>query len=490
MVKLPLIPICNDWNFLVTNYEVFSELLRLKKKSGPKSDLPSRLYRSAAISLASPLCTIINESIDNLIMPTAWKNADVTPIPKSLPVNFDDLRPISVLSVPSKMTERFILNNMKPSFYHIMDNSQFAYRCQSSSTCALIEIVDSVAKNLDHKFGAVVAMVTVDFSKAFDQIDHGILLLKLLDYDRKIIPNDFIVWLKSYLTGRTQQVVLNGVQSKLFNITSGVPQGSILGPFLFNIFVSDLKPLNCCTKIVKFADDTTILIPVLKNSIVNDCNLIGNEINNVLTWAHKNNMTINTSKSKILYFRRNSAQNCILPHEFFSIKCCSILKLLGVTLNEHLNFKDHFEFVLKKASQRLYFLRILKPYRTKIELWRIYFSIIRSILEYAAPIFMALPKGLSDNIEKLQRRAHRIICGEHCVTCNIPSLSSRRIIMGTRLFNKIKNDQHPLIHLVHSLQSTRKSNTLILPQFNCNFYKQSFVIQNILLHNNIVQLID
>ena len=297
----------------------------MTKKSGPKSELPSRLYNGAVISLASPICTIINQSFEILVTPLAWKNAEVTPIPKCSSVN--ELRPISLLCIPNKIAERIILKNMKPAFEELIDNNQFAYRSMSSSTCALIVLLDFVTKNLDTKHYEAVAMVTIDFSKAFDQIDHGLLLNKLLQYDRKTIPNDFIVWLKSYLTDRTQQVVLNGCYSRKLNITSGVPQGSILGPYLFNIFVSDLSTVSDRSQIVKFADDTTILIPISKNCVKEDCNLIGSEINNVILWATKNIMSINTNKSKILCFRWKSPHNCILPQECFGMTCCQNIKL-------------------------------------------------------------------------------------------------------------------------------------------------------------------
>ena len=487
--KLPEMSVLNDWKFEVFEPDVLSEIINLKKKHSPKEDLPTRLYVCAANVIATPLCAIINSSIESLTVPCNWKHAEVTPIPKSFPVNINELRPISLLSVQNKIAERIVLKRMKPSFKKIMDKNQFAYRSQSSTTCALIEVLDFAAKNIDNKKYEAVAMVSIDFSKAFDQIDHGLLLQKLLNYDRKIVPNDFIIWLRSYLTNRTQQVVLNGYYSETLNITSGVPQGSTLGPYLFNIFVSDLNTVNDDSKLVKFADDTEILVPLLKKSIHEDCVVLGNEINNVLQWSITNNMKINTQKCKILYFRRASPNNCILPHEFHGINCCTNLKFLGITLNENLDFKEHFGLVLKKASQRLYFLRILKRSHDIVDLWKVFFALIRSVLEYAAPIFMALPKNISEKIERIQRRAHRIICGDHCTNCSLPTLADRRVILGTRLFNKIINsgDEHPIAGLLSSFYSTQCRNTkFIMPVINNNTYKNTFVIQNIFIHNNIV----
>lgn len=204
-------------------------------------------------------------------------------------------------------------------------------------------------------------------------------------------------------------------------------------------------------------------------------------------------MTINTEKSKIIYFRRKTSRECILPHELYSIKSCTCLKLLGVTFNENLDFKEHFKIVIKKASQRLYFLRILRGTHTKSELWNVYFTLIRSILEYAAPLFMAITKNVSSSLEKLQRRAHRIICGLHCVdvNCALSSLEDRRVLLSTRLFNNImrNNVSHPLASLIKPHYSTRGSTNFSVPAFNTNFYKNQFVIQNIFIHNNITNIV-
>ena len=164
--------------------------------------------------------------------------------------------------------------------------------------------------------------------------------------------------------------------------------------------------------------------------------MIGSEKNNVILWATKNIMSINTNKSKILIFRRKSPHNCILPQEFFGITCCQNIKLLGITFNEALDFNEHFHAVVKKASQRLYFLRVTKPCLSKKELWKIYFAHIRSILEYGAPLFSSLSKNLSATIEKVQRRAHLIICGAHCRDCSFATLSERRVELSSRLFGR------------------------------------------------------
>ena len=182
-------------------------------------------------------------------------------------------------------------------------------------------------------------------------------------------------------------------------------------------------------------------------TVENDTDLIElkNEIENVCLWANSNRLIINAGKSKVLYFNKNSTTLCLLPHDIFGITVCKTLKLLGVTFNERLDFAEHFNLVLKCASQRLHFLRVLKPIYSKEQLWKVFNSLIRSILEYACPLFMKLPKYLCLEIEKIQTRAHRIICDQSIIcNCQVGSLESRRVELGRRLFCKACADEHPL----------------------------------------------
>ena len=147
----------------------------------------------------------------------------------------------------------------------------------------------------------------------------------------------------------------------------------------------------------------------IKN-IQTDIDFLIDEIKSLFQWSNANNMMINSNKSKIMYFKRMSVNLELLPQSIFNIRTCNQLKLLGVHLDPLLTFEEHFNAVLKRASQRLYFLRVLKKTHSKTELWLIYNIMIRSILEYASPLFMSLKKSLVKRIESLQKRAHRIIC--------------------------------------------------------------------------------
>ena len=154
-------------------------------------------------------------------------------------------------------------------------------------------------------------------------------------------------------------------------------------------------------------------------------------------------MKINYSKSKLLYFTKRNTSACILPTEIFSVKAVTVLKVLGVTFEKNLTFEEHFKSVVRRASQRLYFLRILKDTLTKEKLWIVFNGLIRSILEYAAPLFISLSRSVCKQIERVQQRAHQIVCGSNC-DCVLVTLEQRRITLAIRLFDSIYKCAHPL----------------------------------------------
>jgi len=214
-----------------------------------------------------------------------------------------------------------------------------------------------------------------------------------------------------------------------------------------------------------------------------------NEISNVFNWADQNRMLINNEKCSFLYFKKPNAFRCLLPNSIMGIKACQNLKLLGITFNEQLCFKDHFNLILKRASQRLYYLRVLKNYYCKKELWNVFNTLIRSILEYAHPIFVNLPAKTCVKIELIQKRAHKIICGianyKNCTDCVLIPLEERRKILAMQLFKKMNLClNHPLSKLVH--RRSERSTAFILPAIKTNRYRNGFINSCTIVCNNIV----
>ena len=469
-----------------TELEVFTNLAHLNtNKSGPHDDLSARLYKEAASILAKPLCYLMNLSYQSHVVPNTWIKFDVIPTPKTLPVNIDQLRPISLLPIPMKIFEKLILTANKPSILQNIDDQQFGFKPLSSSTCALIDIDNYIRKQLDLNSTKAVCLVTLDFSKAFDKIDHSILIEKMIQM--KNINKDCGIdlnWLISYFTHRTQRVRINNTVSNERSASSGVPQGSHLAPYLFDLYVADLSTSNSKSRLTKFADDTSLMF-TLQNA--EDLIELNDEMSFIFDWAEKNKLPINHSKCKVLFFKKSNPFKCLLPNNIFGINTCKNLTLLGITFNENLCFKDHFNQILKRATQRLYFLRVLKTYYTKENLWKIFNTLIRSILEYAHPIFINLPTEISLNIESIQKRAHKIICGysnyKTCTDCVLPLLKDRRTMLSLKLFKKItSNKQHPLSNIIHD--NSQRSSAFILPAINTNRYRDCFINACSITSNN------
>jgi hypothetical protein len=468
-------------NKYISIFDVIYELNRLNlKKANPKSNLPIRLYKEAKTILAAPLCSIFNLSLEKNIVPKLWKLSEVIPIPKCKPVKIEQIRPITLLSVPMKILEKFILKFYKHSILQCIDSKQFGFKPKSSTTCALIDITEFVSKQLDNPKVKCVAMVAYDLSKAFDKIDHYLLIKKMVNYK---LNTDLCKWISSYLHDREQRVRINSSYSEIVKVSSGVPQGSLLSPLLFSLFVADLQVQEkTSAQLTKYADDMTLLT-ILKNE--DDLSSLKNEMSHVHIWAEKNIMQINAEKSKMLFFTKMNTTSITLPNELFSIKSVSTLKILGITFDKKLEYKEHFKQVLKSASQRLYILRVLKNVMTKLELWNIFNSLIRSLLEYASPLFISLPKSLCSNIERILKRAHKIICGNitNC-GCVLITMENRRLDLALRLFDDIyKCTNHPLSHC--RLQRSKTTNRLLMPIINRNLRQNTFSIKCALIKNNI-----
>ena len=315
------------------------EKIDVKKATG-YDDLPAKFIKNSASLISEPLAKLFNLSITNGEYPDFLKIAKVLPIhKKGEHADMNNYRPISILSHINKIFETIISKQMKNFInkHNIFYKYQYGFRANHSTNHALIEIVDSIKLSVDD--GKLAGGIFVDLTKAFDTVNHSILLEKLDNIGIRGTPNKLM---ESYLTNRFQYVQIGNTKSNLLPINCGVPQGSVLGPLLFIIYINDLA--NCCLqgKICIFADDTAIYFECTNiNELLHTGSTIMQDLDR---WFTANLLTLNTDKSFFCIFRKiNKSLNIPDKIEFNNkyISRAKSIKYLGITIDEFLNWDEH-----------------------------------------------------------------------------------------------------------------------------------------------------
>lgn len=284
------------------------------------------------------LSTTINQSMQDCTFPTALKLGVVTPVHKSGDKQqITNYRPICILPTISKIYEKIIAEQLinHLNSFALLNPLQFGFRSGYSTETACCFLIEEIKSKLDR--GGVVGAVFLDLRKAFDIVSHNILINKLSSYK---LSEQTIIWLKSYLGGRQQCVRLNNILSPLKEYTVGVPQGSILGPLLFSIYINDL-PSACTADVIMYADDTVLFVHAKNEAEVSKQLTI--QMQNVAVWLSQNNLTLNTDKTVAMYFT-NRIKHQNYPTIYINgrkIENVDEFTYLGVTLDPTLTFKNH-----------------------------------------------------------------------------------------------------------------------------------------------------
>ena len=321
-----------DWKIEIDAENIANLLRNLKlRKSAGNDNLTPRLLKAGSDVLAGPLAHLFAISVLSCQIPKRWKDSVVVPIPKSKHPSLSDFRPISLLNISSKILEKLVLESVKPKLISSYGLNQYGFRPGSSTLNAHIAIHDYVTRLLDQSASNGVIMIAMDLSKAFDKLSHRSLLESMINEG---LPKDFILWTGDFLKDRQQRVTIQGAMSKnKIPVTSGVPQGSILSPYLFAFTLGSLTPMNQETVFIKFADDITILLPFKKDTPPSV--KIQEEIQRVKEWCHNHGLAVNQGKTKSIIFvnsplSETQLMSCNLPN------LCPHLTILGVIFEESL----------------------------------------------------------------------------------------------------------------------------------------------------------
>ena len=387
----------------VTTEDVATQLRKLKsKKSSPIDSIPSRVLQEHLDIFAPLLQNSFNFCIETSHFPETLKKGNISSILKKGDA-FDkkNYRPISILPSLSKIFERLIEKQVKPYTNSFLSPLLCGYREGYSTQHALLRLVENCKKALDQKMNT--GAVFIDLSKAFDCLNHDLLIAKLDAYGFTRLALKYI---KSYLRDRKQRVKMNGSYSEWRNINHGVPQGSVLGPLLFNIYINDLFISVSNSLICNYADDTTIYVSDYRNEEI----IRKLEIDTAILseWFRDNSMKVNAEKCHLMFFSNTKSTNIEIKINNEVIHESPEEKLLGIIFDKTLSFKAHVTSLYKKANQKLHALSRIAHYMDSEKLKHVMKAFILSQFTYCPLVWMLSERGLNNKINHLHEKALRI----------------------------------------------------------------------------------
>ena len=379
-----------------TEIEVKDIIQNLKNNSCGWDEVSSNVLKRCSECILKPLVYLLNLSLSQGIVPTECKIARVTPLYKGGDkTNMSNYRPISVLPVFSKILERIMHVRLVNYFekYKILYDLQFGFRKGHSTQLALSYLINKLVSSYENN--NYVLGLFLDFSKAFDMVNHDILLQKLEYYGVRGIG---LKWMKNYLSNRYQYVYYNGVKSEMGSISCGVPQGSILGPLLFLVYINDIANVTNDCQLILYADDTNMFVTG------KDIDVMIAHMNDVMKtlvqWLNVNRLVLNVSKTHYVVF--SPGNKVIIPNTDLRINNEVIQQryttsFLGVILDDKLSWKHHIQSVKIKISKNIGILHKCRKKFSLSTMKSLYYSFIYSYLSYCVELWGSAPKKYTDS---------------------------------------------------------------------------------------------
>ena len=415
-------------DLIITEEAVRAKLSNLNPNKSPGPDkLYPRILKELCNELAKPLTYFFNLSIEKGELPEEWKLAEVTAVfKKGDKQNPGNYRPISLTCILCKVLESLVRDAIQSHMedLNLYSTCQYGFRKNRSCTTQLLKVMDDFSNFTEN--GDTFDTVYLDFKKAFDTVPHERLLTKLKAYG---VTGNLHAWIKSFLNNRSQYVKVGKEYSETVGVTSGIPQGSILGPILFLIFINDLP--ECINSICNiFADDTKIYDVSHKHEKIQE------DLNSVLNWSNTWQLHFNMSKCKVIYYGNKNPKHDYYfhnDHDSHTIEKGTEEKDLGVTFDSSLKFDKHINNIVTKANQTLGIIKRNFQFMDKEIFLKLYKALIRPVLEYGQTVWYPHLKRQQLLLEKVQRRATKIVKSiahlpyhERLVYLNLPSLKYRR----------------------------------------------------------------
>ena len=401
------------------------------KSMGPDGCHP-RVLKEAAEILSAPLCLLMNKTFEEQCIPTVWKDASVSALYKNKGARTDpsNYRPISLTCIPCKLCEKsvreILMKHMTEN--NLFTDSQYGFREKRSCILQLLDVLDDLTSTYDASCQSDV--IYLDIKKAFDTVPHRRLLLKLQSYG---FAGEIVTWIEDFLNGRRQKVTVNGEDSDWQGITSGIPQGSVLGPVLFIIYINDLPDtlLSMC-KI--FADDTKVYRSIQDET---DQIIIQEDLFKICDWSELWLLQFSIPKCKVLQYGHvrleHTYQMRAARNEIIDIPSATEEKDLGIIFEKSLKFNKHVLNVVNRCKKLTGLVRRSFRFMNKILFLQLYKSLIRSIVDYGIVVWYPTSKKNIQLIENIQKRATKIVpeirgysYEERLRALNLPTLLYRR----------------------------------------------------------------
>jgi len=432
----------------VSEWEAFHMLDTLHPTAAGLDGLPAWFLRVAAPVIYKITANIFNISLSTSTVPRQWKEARIKPIPKvATPMQHSDFRPISVTPILTRMMERVVVREfLYPSFLtspsSLTFSDQYAFRPTGSTSAAIISLLHTITTLLQSN--PFVIVISLDFSKAFDTVRQSTLLAKMAALE---LPVPVYNWLVDFFREHAHRTMFNGKESTTASISASIIQGSGIGPAAFTVTAADLKPLHPGNSLVKFADDTYLVVPSVNASTRQQ------EMDNIATWSAANNLKLNVSKSKEIVFQ-NSRRRILVtpPPPLPDISRENVLKILGVTITNHLSASDHIRRVISDSAKTLYALRVLRCHgMTENGLHAVFRAVVISRLIYASPAWSGFTTATDrQRVDAFLRRSKR--CG-FCPP-EVPDYDQLLEEADDQLFKRILNNPNHTLHQLLPPQST------------------------------------